>query len=251
MMVVGDSFTMIGRSMRHAVRNFDSLLFSVILPIMLLLLFVYVFGGAIETNTAYVNYVVPGIILLCAGYGAANTAVSVASDMTTGIIDRFRSLPSVTSALLIGHVVASLIRNMFSTAVVLGVALLMGFRPTANMLEWMGVLVVVALFILAISWVSTCFGLIAKSTEAASGFTFFVLFLPYVSSAFVPTDTMPAALQFFAENQPVTPVIETVRGLLMGGETGNSPLLAVLWCGGILVVGYVVSVFLFKRKTNQ
>jgi ABC-2 type transport system permease protein len=246
-----DSLTMIRRSMRHNVRDLESLLISVMLPVMLMLLFVYVFGGAIDTGTEYVTYVVPGIILLCAGYGASTTAVSVTADMHTGVIDRFRSLPIVGSAVLTGHVVASMARNVFSTVVVVGVALLVGFRPEASALGYLGALAMVLLFVLAISWVSVVAGLVAKSVETASAFTFFVLFLPYVSSAFVPPDTMPAVLHGFAENQPVTPMIETIRALLMGTPVGDNAWTAVAWFGAVAVLGFVASISLFGRNRSR
>jgi len=248
---VSDSLTMIRRSLRHTVRNPDTLLMAVVLPVLLMLLFVYVFGGAIETGTDYVNYVVPGIILLCTGYGAAATAVDVAGDMTEGIIDRFRSLPILGSAVLTGHVVASVARNAFSTALVVGVAWLCGFRPTAGPAEWAAVGGMLLLFMLAMSWLSVALGLLARSVEAASGFTFFVLFLPYLSSAFVPTGTMPAVLRAVADHQPVTPIIETLRGLLLGTPVGSSGWLAVAWCGGLLAISVALSSALFRRRTSR
>ncbi|PSK96288.1 ABC-2 type transport system permease protein [Murinocardiopsis flavida] len=247
-----DTGVMIVRSLRQVARQTDGLLIAVILPVTLMLLFVYVFGGAISTGTdAYIDYVVPGIILLCSGYGAALTAVSVTADMTEGVIDRFRTLPIMSSAVLIGHVVASLLRNTFSTLLVLGTALLMGFDPKAGPLEWLGAAGVLLLFVLAMSWLSVVFGLLAKSQEAAGGFTFFVLFLPYVSSAFVPTDTMPAALAFFAENQPITPVTESVRALLMGTPIDGSLLPAIAWLTGITVVSYTLATTLFRRRAAR
>jgi ABC-2 type transport system permease protein len=246
---VSDCTTMIRRSLKHVLRNVDSLLMSVMLPIILLLLFVYVFGGAMNTDTSYVNYVVPGIIILCAGFGSATTAVSVASDMAEGIIDRLRSLPILSSAVLVGHVVATVARNAISTGLVIGTAYLAGFRPHADLPHWLGALGVLLLFMLAISWVSVCLGLVARSAEGASGFTFFILFLPYLSSAFVPTETMPTPLRVLAEHQPITPVTETVRGLLMGTPIGNNGWLAVAWLGGILLVSYTAAAILFRRRT--
>jgi ABC-2 type transport system permease protein len=246
-----DSQILIGRSLRHLPRNLESLLMAVILPVLLMLLFVYVFGGAISTGTDYVNYVVPGIILLCAAFGASMTAVNVASDMTNGIIDRFRTMPIASSAVLTGHVAASLVRNALSTALVIGVAYLAGFHPSASTLEWLATVGILALFVLAISWVSVCLGLIAKSPEAASGYTFGFAFLPYVSSAFVPPETMPAVLRGIAEHQPVTPVIETARGLLMGTPIGNSVWLSLAWFGGLLVVSYGLAGVLFRRRTSR
>jgi ABC-2 type transport system permease protein len=246
-----DSLTMIRRSMRHNVRDLESLLISVMLPVMLMLLFVYVFGGAIDTGTEYVTYVVPGIILLCAGYGASTTAVSVSADMQTGVVDRFRSLPIAGSAVLTGHVVASLARNVFSTLVVIGMALLVSFRPEASALGYLGALAMVLLFVLAVPWVSVVVGLVAKSVEAAGAFTFFVLFLPYVSSAFVPPDTMPAVLHGFADNQPVTPMIETIRALLMGTPVGDSAWTAIAWFGAIAGLALVASMSLFRRSRSR
>lgn len=242
------TLTMIGRSLRHLTRSLDVLLLGVVLPVMLLLLFVYVFGGAIATGTAYINYVVPGIILLCAGYGASQTAISVTNDLVRGIIDRFRSLPIPSSSVLSGHVTASLVRNLLSTAIVVGVAWAMGFRPSATPLEWLAALGVLVMFILAMAWLSVVFGLLARTVEGAGGFGFFVLFLPYVSSAFVPTETMPDWLHAFAHHQPVTPIIETLRGLLLGTPIGDSGWLAVAWCAGILVVSYALARILFKRR---
>lgn len=247
---ISDSFTMMGRSLRHLTRSFDSILLSVILPVMLLLMFVYVFGGAIDTGTLYLNYVVPGIILLCAGYGASQTSISVTNDMIRGIIDRFRSLPILSSSVLTGHVVASMVRVGISTAIVVGLAIAIGFRPRADALQWIAALGVVAVFVLAISWLSVVFGLIVKTVEGAGGFSFFVLFLPYVSSAFVPTETMPRAMRVFAEHQPVTPIIETVRGLLMGMPIGDSAWLAVAWCAGLFVLSYGVARYLFHHRVT-
>ena len=245
---VADSLTMIGRGLRHTTREVDSLIMSVILPVMLMLLFVYVFGGAIETGTTYLNYVVPGIIILCAGYGAASTGVGVCNDVVNNIVNRFRTLPIVASSVLIGHVVASLARNIVSTVVVIGLAIAIGFRPTANVAEWLAAIGLILLFVIAISWVSVCFGLIAKSPEGASGFTFFLLFLPYVSSAFVPTDTMPGALRAVAEHQPITPLIESIRGLLTGTPVGSSPAVALAWFVPLTLVAFAGATFLFRRR---
>ncbi|WP_433271726.1 ABC transporter permease [Actinosynnema sp. CS-041913] len=244
-----DSLTFIGRGLRHSMRSVDALLVSVILPVVTLLLFVYVFGGAISVGTQYVDYVVPGIILLCAGYGAAGTAVGVNVDMTTGVIDRFRSLPIASSAVLTGHVVASVVRNAVATSLVLVVALLIGFRPAGGPLAWLGVAGVLLLFMVGVSWLGACFGMLTKRPEAAGAFSFVVLFLPYLSSAFVPTDTMPAALRGIADNQPATPIIETLRGLMLGGPVGGNGVLAVLWCTGFAVAGVVGATLLFRRRT--
>lgn len=249
--IAANEVTFIARSLRHTVRNVDALIMAIVLPVILMLLFTYVFGGAIEPGGDYVNYVVPGIILLCAGFGSASTAVDVANDMTTGIIDRFRTMPIRSFAVLTGHVVASLARNLLATAVVVVAALAVGFRPTANALEWLGAVGLIALWILAITWLYAAIGLAARSVEAASGFGFALLFVPYLSSAFVPTDTMPAFLRWIAENQPVTPIIETIRSLLMGTPMGDSAWWAVGWCLAIIVGSYLWGVWLFRRRTAR
>ena len=246
---MSDAVTMAGRNLRMTRRNTDALLTSLLLPVLLMLLFVYLFGGAIQTGTRYVTYVVPGVLLLCAGFGASMTAVSVTTDMGGGIIDRFRSMDVGGSSVLAGHVAASVVRNLASTALVFGVAFLIGFRPSAGPLDWLAAVGVLLLFILAISWLAAVVGLLARSPEAAGGFSFLVMFLPYPSSAFVPIDTMPAWLHGFAGNQPVTPVIETMRGLLLGLPVGASPWKAVAWCLGILVASVAVSGVLFRRRT--
>jgi ABC-2 type transport system permease protein len=246
---VADSLTMAGRSLRLTRRQIDALLTSLTLPILLMLIFVYLFGGAIHTGTAYVTYVVPGVLLLCAGFGSATTAVSVCSDLTGGIIDRFRSMDIGGTAILGGHVAASAVRNMASTVLVFGVAFLIGFRPHTGPLGWLAAIGVLLAFVLAISWLSAAVGVLAKTPEAAGGFTFFVMFLPYASSAFVPIDTMPSWLHGFARNQPVTPVIETLRGLLLGQPVGTSPWLALAWCGGIIIVSVALAGVLFRRRT--
>lgn len=248
---LGDTLTMIGRSTRLSRRNLDALLTSVMLPILILLLFVYLFGGAIRTgHEHYVDYAVPGLLLLCTGFVSAMTAISVSEDMQEGIVDRFRSMDVGGAAVLTGHVVASVLRNAVSATLLIGVALLIGFRPDATVGEWILAMGVLLLFVLAMTWVSTVFGLIARSPEAAGGFQFFVMFLPYPSSAFVPVSTMPSWMHGFAENQPSTPVIETLRGLLMGTPIGSSAWQAIAWCAGIILVSIVVASILFRRRTT-
>ena len=246
---LSDSLTLVGRSTRKGLRSLDALLTAVLLPVMLLLMFVYVFGGAIHTGTSYIDYVVPGIILLCAGFGSASVSSSVCEDMTSGAIDRFRSMPIVSSAVLTGNVIAGMIRNVISTLLVLAVALVIGFHPTAGILGWLGVLGMLLLFMAAISWLAACFGLIARTAEAANAFTFIVMFLPYVSSAFIPTRTMPRGLRAFATHQPVTPIIETVRGLLTGTPIGGDAVTALAWCIGGIVLGCAGATLLFRRRT--
>ena len=247
---MSDSLTMVGRSLRLTMRTPDALLTSLLLPVMLMLLFVYLFGGAIETGTQYVNYVVPGVLLLCAGYGSAQTAVTVAHDMTSGVIDRFRSMDMNGAAVLAGHVIASVIRNLVSTVLVLGVALLIGFRPVAGADAWLVAGLVLVLYILAMSWLSAVFGLLVSSPEAAAGLGFFVLFLPYPSSAFVPIETMPSWIHGFAQHQPVTPAIEALRAYLLGLPIGTHAWTAIAWSLGILTVSAISAALIFTRKTS-
>jgi ABC-2 type transport system permease protein len=244
------ALTMAARCTRLSARNIDALVTSLMLPVMLMLMFVYLFGGAIDTGGEYVTYVVPGVILLCAGFGSATTAVTVSQDLAGGIVDRFRSLDVGGPSILAGHVAASALRNAASTAIVFGVAFLIGFRPHAGPLDWLAAVGVLIAFVLAISWLAAAIGLIAKSPEAANGFTFVIMFLPYASSAFVPVDTMPSWLQGFAQHQPITSVIETLRGLLLGTPVGSNPWIALAWCGGILIVSIAVSGVLFRRRTG-
>jgi ABC-2 type transport system permease protein len=244
------ALTMAARCTRLSARNIDALVTSLMLPVLLMLMFVYLFGGAIDTGGAYVTYVVPGVILLCAGFGSATTAVTVSQDLAGGIVDRFRSLDVGGPSILAGHVAASALRNAASTTIVFAVAFLIGFRPHAGPLDWLAAVGVLGAFVLAVSWLAAAIGLIAKSPEAASGFTFLIMFLPYASSAFVPVATMPAAIQGFAQHQPITPVIETLRGLLLGTPVGSSPWTALAWCGGILAVSIAASSVLFRRRTD-
>ncbi|OLF16820.1 multidrug ABC transporter permease [Actinophytocola xanthii] len=239
---------MTARSIRLSLRNIDGLITALFLPVMLMLLFVYLFGGAIETGTEYVTYVVPGVIVLCAGFGSSLTAVAVTNDMTGGIMDRFRSMDVSGAAVLGGHVVASVARNLMSTVLVILVGFLIGFRPQADAPDVLAAVSVLVLFVVAFSWVAAAVGVLARSPEAAGGFTFFIMFLPYPSSAFVPIDTMPSWIHGFAEHQPMTPVIESMRGLLLGTPVGDSAWLAIAWCAGILAVALAAASVLFRRR---
>lgn len=241
--------TLVGRSVRHTVRSIDATIVAIVLPVMILLTFVFVFGGAMATGTAYVTYVVPGIIVLCAAHGSAMTATAVNHDLTTGMIDRIRSLPVVGASVLVGHIVASVLRNLVSTAVVVGVALLIGFRPVASPVDWLAVVGLLALFMAALSAVAAAWGLLVRGPEAAGAIAFVMLFLPYLSSAFVPPETMPAVLRGFAEFQPTTPVVETLRALLLGRPVTGAGA-AVLWSVGLLAVGIAASGWLFRRRTS-
>lgn len=244
------ALTMTGRSLRISRRSPDALIAALMLPVMLMLIFVYFFGGAIDTGTEYVTYVVPGAMLLCAGFGAASTAVSVADDMKNGIIDRFRSLDVGGVPVLAGHVAASVVRNLLSTTLVLLVALAIGFRPSGGPLALLAAAWLLVAYITAISWLAAALGLLAKTPEAAGGFTFLMMFLPYPSSAFVPIDTMPSWLHGFAGHQPLTPVIESLRALLLDQPAGDTPWTALAWCAGITALALTLAVTLFRVRTR-
>jgi ABC-2 type transport system permease protein len=249
---VSDSLVLINRSTRHITRNFENVLVSIVVPVMTLLLFRYMFGGAINTgDISYANYVLAGVIVQGIAWNTTATAVSVCNDLNGGLMDRFRSMPMLGSAVITGHVVASLVRNLLSTIVVIVAGLIVGFRPMAGGLEWIGVSAVLLLYMLAISYVSAVFGMIAKTPEGATGLTFILIFAPYFSSAFVPTGHMPALLRLVTENQPFTHITETLRALTLGTPIGDHGGWAVAWCMGILVVTYVTAGYLFKRKTSR
>lgn len=248
---LSDTATMIDRSVRLSRRNVDTLFVSILLPLLMMALFVYVFGGAIDTGTEYINYVVPGILLLTTGYGASNTAMAVADDMTSGMIDRLRSLPIRSFAVLTGHVTASVARNAASTAIVVLASLAMGFRPTASPGEWLAAIGLLLLYVLALSWLAAGLGVIAKTVESASTLSFFMLFLPYLSSAFVRPETMPAWLRPISEHQPITPVIETVRGFLIGTPLGNNGWIALGWCCGLLLFSFGLATSLYRRRNSH
>ncbi|WP_406051946.1 ABC transporter permease [Kribbella sp. NBC_00889] len=246
-----DTVTMIDRSVRLSRRNVETLFVSILLPLLMMCLFVYVFGGAISTGTEYINYVVPGILLLTTGYGASSTAMVVADDMHSGMIDRLRSLPIRSFAVLTGHVTASVARNSVSTAIVVLASLAMGFRPSANAGEWLAAIGLLLLYVLALSWLAAGLGVIAKSVESASTLSFFMLFLPYLSSAFVQPETMPSWLRPISEHQPITPVIETVRSFLIGAPLGNNGWIALAWCCGLLLFSFMLATSLYRRRTSR
>lgn len=240
--------TFIGRSLRHSLRDPEALIMAVVMPVIMMLLFTYVFGGAIEDDGRYVNYVVPGVILLCAGFGSATTAVAVTTDMTNGVINRFRTMPVHSPMVIGGHVVASVVRNLFATLIVFGVAILIGYRPGATPLAWLGSAGLITLYILAITTLFAALGILAKTPSAANNYGFAVLFLPYLSSAFVPVSTMPSWLQWIAGHQPITPIIETLRSLLMGTPMGTYGWWALGWCLLILLGSALWAAWLFPRR---
>jgi ABC-2 type transport system permease protein len=244
--------TIVARCVRLSVRRTDSLITSLSLPILLMVTFVYLFGGAIETgNSQYITYVVPGVLLLCAAVGSSATAVTVSEDLKTGIIDRFRSMDIRGVTILAGHVAASLARNLVSSVIVMGIALAIGFRPHASVAAWLAALVVLAMFVVAISWLAAAFGLLVTSPDAAGAIMFVLMFLTYASSAFVPVQTMRWWLRGFAYHQPATPVIETLRGLLLGtGPVLSHAVLAIAWCAGITLASILASTLLWRRRTR-
>ncbi|MET3988000.1 ABC transporter permease [Streptomyces sp. PvR034] len=251
---VTDSATMLRRNLRHALR-YPSMTISVaVMPVLMLLLFTYVFGGALGTGTGsehYIDYIAPGIILMSATAGAVATAVGVCVDMTEGIVNRFRTMPISRASFLTGHVVGGVIQTLISVALVTGIALLMGFRPTATPVEWLAVGGLLTGLVLGLTWLAAAMGLVAKTPETASNMPMPLQFLPLLGSAVVPTDSMPTGLRWFAEYQPFTPIIETLRGLLMGTPIGNEGLLAFAWCAGLALVGYLWARSVFDRDTTR
>lgn len=250
---INDSLILIRRSLRHIFRNMDQLISLFLQPIMFMLLFRYVFGGAIDTGgTSYVNFLVAGILIQTAAFGATTTSISVATDVQRGIVDRLKSLPIISSAVLTGHVFADLVRNTISSAVMIFVAFFIGFDPVASPLEWLAILGILLLFTCAFSWLSAVVGLLAKSVEAVQWFSFVLVFpLTFASASFVPTSTMPKYLRIFAENQPITHVIETIRALMVGTPVGNHAIAAIIWCVAIIVISLPLATHIFRKKTTR
>jgi ABC-2 type transport system permease protein len=246
---MSDAMTMAGRSLRLSARSPEALLTALFLPVMLMVVFVYLFGGAVDIGTRYVDYVVPGVLLLCAVTGAGTTAVTVCQDMAGGIIDRFRSLDVPGTSVLAGHVTASLLRNVISTALVTAVAFGIGFRPHSSVAAFAAALGVLLLFVAAVSWLAAAFGLAVSAPEAANSAMFVLMFFCYASSAFVPIRTMPWWLRGFARNQPATPVTETIRGLLLNQPADVRLGTAVAWCLGIMAVSVALCALLYRRRT--
>jgi len=244
-----DMGVMLGRSMRHIFRSMDTIITVTITPIAMMLLFVYVFGGAIQTGTAnYVNYLLPGILLIAIASGISYTAYRLFLDMQSGIFDRFHSMPIARSAALWGHVLTSLVSNAISVMVIILVALIMGFRSPAGVLSWLAVAGILALFTLALTWIAAIAGLSAKSMDGATGFAYPIIFLPFISSAFVPTASMPKVVRAFAENQPVTSIVDAIRALLSNQPVGNDIWVALAWCIGIMLVAYFFAMRIYKKR---
>lgn len=245
------------RSLLHSFRDPESVLMAVLLPVMMMLIFVYVLGGAMSVGDGapshgeYLGYVLPAIALTAAGFGASFTAVVVSNDMTTGLIDRLRTMPFPAVTVLLGHTVASLARNLLATVVVVLVALAVGYRTDAPALSLLGGFGLIALWILVITVVFATLGMLAGSAEAASGYGFVLLFLPYLSSGYAPVESMPGWLRVFAEHQPMTPLIDAARALLDGRSPGADALVSVLWCTGLLAIALVIAAYVFPRRTAR
>ncbi|BDO43802.1 ABC transporter permease [Cellulomonas sp. NTE-D12] len=237
-----------GRSMKHILRSPDTIITVAVTPIAMMLLFVYVLGGAISAGGGhYVNYLLPGILLIAVASGVSYTAFRIFTDTQKGIFARFHSMPIGRSAALWAHVVTSVVSNFISLALIVGVALLMGFRSSAGVTAWLGVVGILALFTLALTWLAVIPGLTAKSIDGASAFAYPLIFLPFISSAFVPTATMPGPVRWFAQNQPVTSIVESLRHLMEGQPVGGAIWTALAWCVGLAVVAYVFAMRLYRK----
>ena len=244
-----DLGVMLGRSMRHIFRSLDTIITVTIMPIAFMLLFVYVFGGAIQTGTDnYVNYLLPGILLIAIASGISYSAYRLFIDVQQGLFERFHSMPIARSTVLWGHVLTSLVSNAISVVVIILVALMMGFRSPAGVLSWLAVAGILTLFTLALTWIAAIAGLSAKSVDGAGAFSYPLIFLPFISSAFVLTKSMPSGVRAFAENQPVTSIVEAIRALLSDQPVGNDIWVALAWCVGIMLVAYFFAMRAYKKR---
>jgi ABC-2 type transport system permease protein len=250
-----DTAVLTGRSLTHILRSPDTIITTVVMPIAFLLLFVFVLGGAIDTGSGagqgdYVNYLLPGILLITVASGIAYTAYRLFLDMQSGIFERFQSMPIARSSVLWAHVITSVVANLVSIVVVIGVALIMGFRTGASPLAWLAIAGIMTLFTLALTWLAVIPGLTAKTVDGASAFSYPLIFLPFISSAFVPTDSMPTVVRVFADNQPVTSIVNAVRSLFAQQPVGAEIWIALAWMVGILIVAYVISMVVYRRKIS-
>ncbi|CAO5154695.1 Transport permease protein [Frankia sp. AiPs1] len=247
----GDTAVLLGRSLKHVMRSLDTVITTAIMPIAMMLMFVYVFGGAIRTGSGhYVNYMLPGILLITVASGVSYTALRVFTDLKSGVFARFQSMPIARSALLWAHVLTSLVANLISLVIVVSVALLMGFRSGAGVLDWLEVAGSLLVFTLALTWIAVIAGLAGKTEAGAGAFSFPLIFLPFVSSAFVPTATMPGPVRAFAEHQPVTSIVNTIRDLLAQRSVGTNIWTALAWCVGILIVAATFAMVAYRRKLS-
>jgi ABC-2 type transport system permease protein len=250
MSLIRDTLTMAGRSLRHTVRSPDTIITVALTPIALLVLFVYVFGNTFNASSdTYVNFITPGIALMCVLSGIAYTAFRLNNDVQKGIINRFKTMPIAPSSILGGHAVSSLLSNLVSVALVMATAFLIGFRSSAGVGEWLIFTGILVLFTLATTWLAIAFGLLAKSAEGASGFSYILLLLVFISSAFTPADKMASWLRGFAQHQPMTPIVETMRSLLVNGTAGPQVWTAVAWCAALLLVSYLWALHIYKSRT--
>jgi ABC-2 type transport system permease protein len=248
---VGDTTVLLGRSLRHITRSLDTIITTTIMPIAFLLLFVFVLGGAINSGSdSYVNYLLPGILVITIASGVSYTAFRLFLDTQSGIFERFQSMPIARSSVLWAHVGTSLVANMISVAVVVLAAVVMGFRSGAGVLAWLAVAGILILLTLALTWIAVIPGLTAKSADGASAFSYPLILLPFISSAFVPTDTMPGPVRAFAENQPVTSIVNAIRDLLAQQPVGKDIWVALAWCVGILVVAYAFAMVAYRRRMS-
>ncbi|MDM7989104.1 ABC transporter permease [Arthrobacter sp. zg-Y877] len=252
MTVLSDTRALTGRSLRHVLRSPDTIITTAVTPIALMLMFVYVFGGAISTKSgeSYINYTLPGILLITVASGVAYTAYRLFLDRQGGMFERFQSMPIARSGVLWGHVLTSVTANLVSLALVIGVALIAGFRTGASPAAWLAVVGILVLFTLALTWLAVIAGLTAKTVDGASAFSYPLIFLPFISSAFVPTSTMPGPVAWFAENQPVTSIVDTLRALLAQESVGSGSWVALLWLAGILGVGYAAATTVYRRRVG-
>jgi len=249
--VIADTATLTGRSLRHIFRSVDTIITTAVTPIALMLLFVYVFGGALKQSAGtdnYVNYLLPGILLIAIASGIAYTAFRLFTDLQSGIFERFHSMPIARSSVLWAHVLTSLVANAITLAIIFAVGFLMGFRTGAGVLAWLGAIGILLLFTLALTWLAIIAGLTARTVDGASAFSYPLIFLPFISSAFVPTDTMPGPVRWFAENQPVTSIVNTIQALFAEQPVGSDICVALAWCVGILVVAYVLAMLSYRRR---
>ena len=248
---LGDTAVLTGRSLRHILRSPDTIITTAVTPVAIMLLFVFVFGGAIDTGSySYIDYMLPGILLITIASGIAYTAYRLFMDMQGGIFERFQSMPIARSSTLWAHVLTSLVANVISLVIVVGVAFAIGFRTGTGVLGWLAVLGILVLFTLALTWLAVVAGLSAKTVDGASAFSYPLIFLPFLSSAFVPTDTMPAPVAWFADNQPVTPIVNSIRDIFTQQPVGTQIWVALAWCVGILVVAYFWAMAIYRRRTR-
>jgi ABC-2 type transport system permease protein len=252
---MSDAMTMLRRNVRHTRRNPSAMIMTIGLPVLLLLLFVGVFGGALRGGSGgsgggYIDYLVPGILLMTVGYGATTTAMAVNRDITTGIIARFRTMAISRTSVLTGHVLGSTIRTLVSAVLVMGVAVALGFRPAADPVRWLGTIGLLALLTVALTWLGVAVGLGAKTAEGVAPFTLVVQVLPFLSSAFVPPGSMSGPVRWFAGHEPFTPIIDTLRGLLLATPIGIDGVVAIVWCAGLALTGYLWARALFRRDPS-